>query len=253
MPPPAMHSSLRLTAVFMLGVLLGAVVALVGAVLAVRYGAADPLLRSYFASEQRWPDVNAQLAQQGFTQDEQQQAQAVLSTTTLAFGVPPGYATQAYADAFGGVINDLKDLASTTLMLNPVLVKMNSQSLSGNFNGFFDLVVEAKTLLAQQKAITARLGQDISALSAANMQTTDAQTKQLTSVIITASGPLISDLASYNSELDQLLSGAVPSAALVTSVAQTGGRLADDAKALGTAMAPLTERFKAAIPAPAAR
>ena len=244
-----MHSGLKTFFIFLIGVVVG-----IGAsVLSVLYlfdsTAGRNLVQSYVVSQQKWPDINAQLAQSvpvsaSTTGTSTPRTPEQILNTPVTIAAPKAYASQAYVAALTATVSDLQALATSTNQLGPLLVSMNTKSLSGDFSGFFNIVVEAKVLVAQQKQIASSYAQHLTALTAANQQTPDAITKSMTQTLIAAATPIQSDLVTYTGFLDQLLSGSVPSTGVVTGLNTSGKQLGADITAFGTAFAPLSQRFK---------
>lgn len=211
-----------------LGVVLGLVISVPAALFFLRTEAGQEVLRSYIVPVPEWPDVTAMLAG-NVTNVSVSDA----LTKPLAVEVPTALVSAEYAPALNQVVQGLQRLATSSNALGPLLIEMNSRSLSGNYNGFFDLVVKAKLLLAEQHSLAEEVSDGLSALAVANQKTSDATLKSLTTQAINSASPFTRDLSTHLDLLDQLLSGKVPSTALITGINDSAHRLAQDIQAFG--------------------
>jgi|GEM_PF-6757034 len=244
-----MHSGLKTFFILLIGIVVGIGASVLSVLFLFNSAAGRSLVQSYVVSQEKWPDINAQLAQSvpssgGTTGTSTPRTPEQILNTPITIAAPKVYVSQAYVAALTAAVSDLQALATSTDKLGPLLVSMNTKSLSGDFSGFFNIVVQAKVLVAQQKQIAASYAQHLTALSAANQQTPDAITKSMTQTLITAATPIQSDLVTYTGFLDQLLSGSVPSPDVITGLSASGKQLGADIKAFGAAFAPLSQRFK---------
>ncbi len=238
-----MHTGIRTALIFALGLFGGLALAVPILFFALRTEAVQGLIRSSVVASQTWPDVTTLIQQAGGGSPEQTKAALDLLSAKLSVVVPSSEGTAEYAVALNGLFADLQAIASSTNQLGPLLVQMNSQSLSGDFTGFFDLVYRAKVLVAQQKAISAQFSQHLTALSAANQKTPNAVTRSLTQALLAAGQPVPVDFNSYLSTLDQLLSGSVPSAALIADMGAKAGVFSKDLEVFGASLQQLLVRF----------
>lgn len=242
-----MHTGLKLTLVFVLGILVGLIVAVPGALFLLRSSFGQSIVRSYIVQPQSWPDVTTLVQQSGgtLTPAQQQILQEVL-TTSLGIKVPTQYASAEYANALNNVFGDLQKIATSTNELGPVLIQMNNQSLAGNFNGFFDLVVKAKLLVAEQKGISTNLAQDLSSLASANAKVNDAVTRSLTETFLADSTEAPRDLNAYLASLDQILSGSVPSVGQIDDMGAKATVFTKDLSVMGGSFQKILAHFGSA-------
>jgi hypothetical protein len=239
-----MHNTLRTILIFLIGVVVGAALAVVALILLLRTDAIQSFIRDSMVAAQKWPDVTTLLEQSGGTPTPQQTKTAQeFFNTPLSIKVPAADGTPEYALNLTALINDLQAIASSTNELGPILLQMNTQSLGGNFNGFFDLVVKAKTLVAQQKALSAQFAQHLTALNVSNQKTPDVVTKSLTQAMLSAGQPVPTDFNAYLATLDQLLSGSVPSAALIQDMGAKANVFSGDLSTFGSSMQKLLLHF----------
>ena len=106
-------------------------------------------------------------------------------------------------------------------------------------------MVRAKGLLAEQRALTDRFAQQVSALGVANQQTKDATTKSLTLTLLASAEVVERDLEAYSDLLEKLLSGSVPSTELVRTIGTSAVTLSKDLQTLGVTLNQLSAHFAA--------
>ena len=244
MPPSpsqaaAVHSGIRLTLVFLLGTVIGIIITAVVGVLFLQSATGQTWLISQSVSHQQWPDLST-VAEQATGSST---VAAQLVNTPITVSIPSKYASQTYADALTATLRDMQALATSSNQLGQLLVQMNTRSLSGNFNGFFDLVVAAKSIETNQRAIVGQFGQHVQALAAANQSTPDAQTKITTQSLVEQAPVLSQDLNDYLAAVDKILSGSVPTAADIQALSDAANKFSTDSKTFSDALSQLTKRF----------
>ncbi|MEK7109223.1 MAG: hypothetical protein AAB919_02195 [Patescibacteria group bacterium] len=236
-----MHTGWRTFLIFLIGLVAGLGASVLLVFYLFRSDAGQALVRSYMITEEKWPDVTA-LVEQSIGTTSPSAAMRALNVP-IVIAVPKAYATQEYGAALNGAVNDLQAIASSTNELGPLLVQLNNQSLGGDFTGFFDLVVKAKILVAGQQTTSARLSQHLTALAAANQQTSDAITKSLTQALLQSGQIVPPALNEYLATLDQVLSGSVPSAALIQDIGAKAKTFSGTLAAFGSDLQKLLSRF----------
>lgn len=232
-----MHTGLKYTLLFIFGVVIGIPLGAVALVFFLRSDAGAGVIAQYVVSQPQWPSA---APEQSSTATELAQSFASGSTT---IPVPKGAATPAYATALNAAMRDMATLAASSTELDSLLTTINDRSVARNFNGFFDLIVQAKAGVAGQAAQIARLGQDLGALNAANQSTPDAQTKLLTQQLVAQGGTLHDSLVTYNAALSQLLSGAVPTAAQLNDLKAQATTLQTQAAGFLSSLQSLEQHF----------
>src|SRR3989344_6098125 len=193
------------------GFVVGALAAVPASLLFLRTDAGQAVLRGFVVSQPQGPDVTT------LVQTETGSAFTVsdLFTKTIGVRVAKSYASEEYAAALNGLISDIQKLGTTSDQLGPLLMEMNSRSLVGNFDGFFDLVVRAKMLVAEQRTLYENFSVHLTDLAIANQSTTDTTTKSLTLAVLASAEPVKTRLATYIQKLELMLSGSVPSSDLI--------------------------------------
>lgn len=213
----------RLIAVLILGVLVGGAVGAVGTILFLRSDAGASLIAQYITTQPQWPDVNP-----GQSASTTQAIQEFINGSAT-IPVPKTYASPEYAAALNASLRDVATIAASSSELTTLLTTINNQSLEHNYNGFFDLIVQAKAMVATQSDRVAHFGQDLSILAVANQSTTDAVTKSATQDLVEAGTTLQQGLQTFTASLNELLSGSVPTAAQVEALKEQATSLESQA------------------------
>lgn len=238
-----------------LGAILGAVIAIPAFVLFLRTEAGGYLLQTYVMTLPQWPNVNTEELDlpansgtpvSGATTTPGM-ATAAATTTSQGIAVPKAYANAQYYTSINALSQSVRDFGTSYAKLVPVLTTINANSLSHNYNGFFDLIVQAKALLADEKVYVSNISRNLNALSMANLQTTDAQTKTMTNALIDTGNAYYTALATYTASLDKLLSGAAPTADDLIAINTQANAVKNAAAAFDAKAQILFEHFAAAI------
>jgi hypothetical protein len=224
--------------ILLLGIVLGAMAAVPSMLFFLRSDAGLSVLRAYVAPQPEWPDVNVSSASNTSEVTK-------LASGAIVVGVPKIYAGAEYANAFNGVLREVATIATSSEKLVTLLTAINAKSLARDYNGLFDLVVEAKGFIAQQKASVGRFSQQLTALSAANQTTPDTQTKSLTQDFYNKGLAFQSSLEAYITALDGLLSGAIPTAAQMKDVETKVADTTQKGLAFSESMKQILARFSA--------
>ena len=91
--------------------------------------------------------------------------------------------------------------------------------------------------------MASKFAQSLSALSAANQSTLDAITKSETQILIAKGQALQSSVSAYFNVLDRLLSGAMPSQALVSETLAYSKVFSNESASFRGGIQPLLDRF----------
>lgn len=231
---------MRYALFFLLGLVVGAVLAVPGMIFFLRSDAGLSVLRSYVAPQPAWPDIT--VAQAASTTEITNK----LAAGSILIGVPKLYATAEYSAAFNGSLREIALIATSSERLVGILSTINAKSIAREYNGLFDLVAAAKNIITQQKAATARFSQDLTALAAANQQTPDVQTKALTQDLVGKGRTFHGALEAYIASVDAVLSGSIPSAKQIADLnanVESAGIKGTD---FSNAVKALTARFSGA-------
>jgi len=213
----------RIIGVFVLGLVVGMAVGSVGIIVFLRSDAGAGVIAQYVSTQPQWPNASPVEQLPASTTEAIQQ----FISGRANIPVPKAYASAQYTVALNNSLRDVAIIAASSSELSTLLITINNQSLAHNYSGFFDLIVQAKHRVAVQKAQVARLGQDLTALSVANQQTKDPTTKAQTLDLVTKGQALQTQLSSYTTALDQLLSGSVPTASQIDDLKNQANKLQD--------------------------
>jgi len=228
---------MRSTLLFLAGAIVGVLLGIPAFVLFLRTDAGASVVRSYVVNVPKWPDIAAQ----GVTQADIDRLSSASSTEVQ---VPAVYATQEYHAALNASLQDIASIGSSYTRLVSLLGEINEKSLKGDFSGFFDLVVEAKTELLAQRQSNTDLLRDISDLASANQNTKDAVTKSQTAQLVTAGTALSTAVRANIEAIDAVLEGSVPTTAQIDAMNSTALEAKTALEAFFTALQPIKERFK---------
>jgi len=255
MPPEAPRVSTgvwRYVLLFIAGALLGAIAAVPGTFLFLRTDLGNQLLRTYVVPPPQWPNVDLSNTAPSSTvyapvQPAPQQANG--TSTVVVVNVPPADAGQQYSVAINQLVRSFQDIGTTYEQLVPVLTTLNRKSLAGDYTNFFNVVVQAKSLLAQDELNLAQFGQHLTELAAANNTTPDAVTKSLTQDLLAKGAAEQSAFGDYFTALDQLLSGPPPTASQLSDVYAKAAVAESATTAFGAATQALFSHFAGKAPA----
>lgn len=157
--------------------------------------------------------------------------------------VPVAWVTDDYFDAINNVLSDTTLLNNASVELNPLLDKLNLKSLSCSFDGFFDLMSQARASANHNQALAAQFVTHLQSLSAANAKTQDAVTKTQTQKSTETGLVLASKLKAFDDKVQALLYGDTPTSADLTELQQ---RIADAlaaSQSFADAFGPLVQRI----------
>ena len=244
-----MHSAVKTILLLLIGMLVGAALTVPALVLFLRTDPGGYLLRTYVMTLPQWPDVNTNDISLPVSQTPATTTAQTTATTSTDIAVPKAYATAGYHTALNALAKDVKSFGASYVMLVPVLTTINANSLSHNYNGFFDLIVQAKGMVADEQNDVNNMTVDLNALSSANLDTTDAQTKTMTDSLIAAGGAYRDALVVYVASLNKLLSGSAPTEQQLIDINTQAGAVQSDAQVFDTQAQSLFAHFAAAIQA----
>mgnify|MGYP001560190942 CR=1 FL=1 len=145
-------------------------------------------------------------------------ASSTMVYTQRTLPVPESYTSYDYFIAINNVINDIGLINNVNVTLGPVLVQLNQKTLSCTYNGFYDLMNQARTLANQNQAMAAQFLIHINTLATANAQTKDAITKVDTLALVAAGQTLGAALQNYATGVQNILYGDTPTSAQVAEL-----------------------------------
>ena len=240
---PGVHSPgghLRAFLFVSAGVLLGVLLTLCAGYAALRSGAVQNYLRSYFTSA-LLSQSSSQAVSPGAL-DTKIPLQSLVASTTVH--VPKAYGTLAYHTAINAIIFDYNTTVKTLNTLQPLLVEINANASSGRYEGILDRLLEAKILISRQKAVAGETAQHLVALSTAHQGIPDAVTRSLTQTFITNGNTLYTDLTAYIATLEVFFSGKPPGTAEVEIMLTQLKKTSDSIQIFRSSMQPILDHFK---------
>jgi hypothetical protein len=216
----------------LLGVVVGAAVALVGAYFFAKGASGQVILRDFLVGQSK-PVVETQAVVTKPT------SSAASSTAPTVLLVPKTYATQDYFLAINNVLQDLYAINTTNTQLGPLLETLNRQTLSCSYIGFYEAMGQAHQLANKNQTLVSQLSFHLTALAAANTQTKDAVTKANTQALVAAGTSFLTALQGYASAANGLLAGDTPTSAQIADFQSKVNSVAGSSQAFATALKPL--------------
>lgn len=124
----------------------------------------------------------------------------------------------------------------------PLMDAIKQKSVARDFNGFFDLITQAKVEIQKNSTLLATVRADITAMKKVNTETIkDADIRKQTDVLLAASDVFVQTFTDYFAILNEVLSGSVPTQSLldrltaqVTSLGSAGSSVQSELTALLT-------------------
>jgi hypothetical protein len=157
--------------------------------------------------------------------------------------IPESYATTDYFTAINNVLSDIALVNNANMALAPLLTKLDAKTISCSYDGFYDLMGQARALSNQNQALAAQFIIHMTALAAANTETKDAITKSDTQTLITAGQALGSALQTYATSVQNILYGNTPTTAQIAEVQSQVNTAQGDAQTFADALKPLLQRI----------
>jgi hypothetical protein len=153
--------------------------------------------------------------------------------------VPQSYANYAYFIAINNVVADIALINNANVELGPVLVTLDQKTLSCSYDGFYDLMDNARTLANKNQALAAQFVMHLNDLAAANTQTTDAITKSETAAAVSAGQALGASLAQYATTVQNILYGDTPTSAQIAALQSQANAVQGASQTFADALKPL--------------
>lgn len=168
--------------------------------------------------------------------------------------VPKKLVTQDYYLLINKVVNELQQVQMDhNEKILPLMNEIKQKSGSQDFNGLFDLIIQARSEIKGSSALLATTIADIASLKTANdAGTTDEDLHNETGSFLASANTFSAAFSAYLSTLNDTLSGSVPTQSLLDTLA---GRIvalqkagADLQSQLTTLLALIDQKDKAALP-----
>jgi hypothetical protein len=203
---------------FLLGTVVGATLLGVGGYAAYRMRLLESFIQEVAYTKEDWPDAG--LPAQATAENP---TQLVVDQTSIP--VPKEFASAEYQAALTSVYTTLGELSIANNRLTTSLVEMNDRSVSGNFDGFFDIVFRAKNEALIQREVARKLEVALSDLESRRADVEYAPLNDATVLVVEKGREMIRVLNGFASAVDVMLSGSVPSASDIAVLYQTAGEL----------------------------
>lgn len=143
------------------------------------------------------------------------------ATTTPNIVLSKELVGPSYFPLVGKIANELQLVGTNNIStLVPLMNSIKQKGIAGDFNGFFNLVTQAKDEIKKNTAILAATHKDIAAMRVLNDQTVkDMDIHKQTNVLLDASDVFIQEFSGYFATLDETLSGSIPTQDLLDRLA----------------------------------
>jgi hypothetical protein len=150
-----------------------------------------------------WPDVAP-------AEGDKPEVPEGVKIEEVVLPVPKAVASEGFQASLQGTVETYNALAETGTRLVDTLNEMNQRSTARTFDGFFDLVFEAKTLLAQQVSQTAELSRSLASLERELPAVSDRALAAAGAATVAKGKALVAALGVYSEAVSPVLSGKVP-------------------------------------------
>lgn len=170
-----------------------------------------------------WPDVKPANGDAPAVPDDPSISGKVLP-------VPRTAASEQFQKALQDTVTAHNTLAATGVLLVDKLNEMNSRSTSRNFDGFFDLVFDAKMILAEQVSETKTLAGALGNLEKELPSISDPTLGLAAGAMVVRGKALVAVLNRYSAAVEPVLSGKVPNQETINGVFTAATELQSSSK-----------------------
>lgn len=157
--------------------------------------------------------------------------------------LPQKLVGQEYHLLINKIANELRQVGVSNIStLIPLMDAIKQKSIARDFNGFFDLIAQAKNEIRKGTDMLATTRGDIAALRKVNDESTkDEDIRKQTNVLLASSDAFVQVFSVYYSILNETLSGSVPTQDIfdkltrqITSLRNAGSSIQSESNALLT-------------------
>jgi hypothetical protein len=187
-----------------------------------------------------WPDVSPVVGDRPEVADDVKIEDQVLP-------VPKSVASENFQKALELTVATHNDLAVAVELLVEKLNEMNARSASRNFDGFFDLVFDAKTLLSEQVSGTGNLALALADLERELPTVTDQGLAVASASLVAKGKVLVASLGRYSAAVDPVLSGNIPNQEMINLIFESATDLQAASKDFNGAAESTVAEIRAAL------
>jgi len=191
-------------------------------------------------TQPEWPDVTPAAGEKPTVASDVKIEDQVLP-------IPKAAASEEFQKALQLTVVSHNNLTETGTLLVDKLNEMNARSTSRNFDGFFDLVFDAKTLLAQQVSGTGDLSLALGKLERELPNVTDPNIAATAATMIAKGKKLTAALGAYSSAVEPVLSGKIPGQADINLIFDSATALSAASKEFNVAAEAVGVSVRAAL------
>ncbi len=206
--------------------------------------------------KQQWPDIklSTSIAKIPLNTSTSTVPNENIDIQNTALLTPKSSVTQAYHESFNGLIRAADAISRiNNEKLTPLLVEMNRKNAAGDYDGFFDLIVQAKELNKQQLGLLVATRSELDRLRGSNEKTSDETIRAATARVILTGGGFHDAFVQYASVLDLLLDGREPDEKIIQDLQSSVARTQTESKSFSDAVAALLEAISARLQADSAK
>ena len=181
-----------------------------------------------------------------------QKAPDVIQKTNIL--LPKKLVSKDYHLLINKILNELNQVeTNNNATLLPLMNSIKQKSAAGDFNGFFDIVIKAKSEIKKNNDLLATASADIAALRKVNGESIkDQDIYAQTASFLTSGDALVQTFTDYFSILNETLSGSIPTQSLldklnekITSLRDAGASFQSEFDAL---LALMQQKMNAGTP-----
>ena len=139
------------------------------------------------------------------------------SKTNITFQIPEKLVGGNYNPLVTKIVNGLNQVGiNNNATLLPLFKTIQQKSTARDFNGIFDLIIQARGEIKKNNDLLAAALEDIAALKKVNDETVrDADIRRQTAIFLTSAGTFVQAYTDYFATLNETLSGSIPTQALL--------------------------------------
>ncbi len=157
--------------------------------------------------------------------------------------IPASYANTDYFTAINNVLSDIALVNNANVALAPLLLQLNQKTLSCSYQGFYDLMGQARASANQNQALAAQLTIHINALAAANTATKDTITRSQTQTFVATGQTLGTALQAYATDVQNILYGDTPTSAQIAEFQSQINTVKGASQTFADALKPLLQHI----------
>ncbi len=135
--------------------------------------------------------------------------------------LPKKLVSEDYSKLISKIVTELNQIgANNNMTIIPFMNTIKQKSSARDFNGFFDLVAQAKNEIRKNNELLVTTREDIAALRKINDQSIkDESIRNQTSILLVSGDTFVQEFSDYFALLNETLSGTIPTQDLLNELA----------------------------------